>query len=237
MRQFRYIGADVKVQCSRWLFESPEMERMPTSVKDELILRIDRVLRTLASSTASERASPAKGVSERALTDEERRHAAGLMRVNHAGEVCAQALYLGHAATAHTSKVRAVMEQAAKEEEDHLAWCRERLEQLDSRPSRLDPLWFAMSFGLGALSGLAGDRVSLGFVAATEDEVCRHLERHEHALPEPDEKSRAIVKQMREEERRHGTRALEAGGWDFPRPVKGVMGLVAKVMTSTSYRV
>ena len=207
------------------------------SAKDEFIVRIDRALRTLWSPSESVRDSPAVEIVDRELTDEERRHSAGLMRVNHAGEVCAQALYLGQALTAHTSDVRGVMEHAAKEEEDHLAWCSERLVQLESRPSRLDPLWFALSFGLGALSGLAGDRVSLGFVAATEDQVCRHLERHEHGLPESDDKSRAIVKQMRDEEERHGTRALEAGGWEFPKPVKDVMSLVAKVMTTSSYRI
>ncbi len=210
---------------------------MTLSAKDEFIVSIDRVLRTLWSAKGSERPSPAQGIAERELTDEERRHAAGLMRVNHAGEVCAQALYLGHAVTARSSGVRDVMQQAAKEEEDHLAWCRERLEQLKSRPSRLDPLWFALSFGMGALTGIAGDRLSLGFVAATEDEVCRHLERHERALPESDDKSRAIVNQMRDEEARHGTHALEAGGWDFPQPAKDVMALVAKVMTTTSYRI
>lgn len=205
--------------------------------RDEFIVGLDRALRTLWSPSRSERPSPAAGIAEHELTDAHRSHAAGLMRVNHAGEVCAQALYLGQATAAREPDVREVMQHAAREEEDHLAWCRERLKQLDSEPSRLDPIWFALSFAMGALTGMVGDRLSLGFVAATEDEVCRHLERHERALPESDEKSRAIVARMRDEEQSHATRALEAGGWDFPRPVKALMALVAKVMTTTSYRI
>lgn len=205
--------------------------------KDEFIVSLDRALRTLWSPRRSERASPAADIAERELSEAEKHHAAGLMRVNHSGEVCAQALYLGQAASARSSGVRDVMQGAAREEEDHLAWCRERLEQLDSKPSRLDPLWFGLSFAMGALTGLAGDGASLGFVAATEDEVVRHLERHQRALPESDLKSRAIVAQMRDEEEGHGTRALEAGGWRFPRPVKAAMELVARVMTTSSYRI
>ena len=159
------------------------------------------------------------------------------MRVNHSGEVCAQALYEGQALVARDARVRDALIAAAREEEDHLAWCGERLKELDSRPSLLNPLWYGMSFAIGAATGLMGDKVSLGFVAATEDQVCRHLDRHMHDLPADDERSRAIVSQMRDDEARHGTAALEAGGAEFPQSVKDAMTLVSGVMTATAYRV
>jgi ubiquinone biosynthesis monooxygenase Coq7 len=207
------------------------------SAADGLIAGFDRALRALAGVTAVDRASPADGVEGGQLTDDERRHAAGLMRVNHAGEVCAQALYDGQAATARSAAVRERMVLAAREEADHLAWCRARLAQLDARPSVLDPLFYAASYALGAVAGLAGDKVSLGFVEATEDQVCRHLERHLDALPVTDAKSRAILERMREEEARHGAAALDAGGEPFPEPVKRLLTLVSRLMTETTYRV
>jgi ubiquinone biosynthesis monooxygenase Coq7 len=171
------------------------------------------------------------------LSDDERKHAAGLMRVNHSGEVCAQALYQGQALTAKLPKVRLEMEQAAAEEVDHLAWCQERLDSLDSQPSLLNPLWYGLSFGVGAVAGLVGDKVSLGFVAATEEQVCKHLESHLQSLPAQDEKSRAVVGKMLEDEAKHAHAALDAGGVNFPAPVKGAMTLMSKLMTEASYKI
>jgi 3-demethoxyubiquinol 3-hydroxylase len=210
---------------------------MANSLLDLAVLAADRVLKTLAGQHVAERASPAQDVAAPPLDAERRAHAAGLMRVNHAGEVCAQALYEGQALVARDARVRGALLAAAREEEDHLAWCGERLQELDSRPSLLNPLWYGMSFALGAATGLLGDEVSLGFVAATEDQVCRHLDRHLRELPDEDARSRAIVERMRDDEARHGTAALDAGGAEFPQPVKDVMTLVSTVMTATSYRV
>lgn len=205
---------------------------------DRLLLQADRALRTLSPGTPTHtRPSPAREAEEAELSDVERRHAAGLMRVNHSGEVCAQALYQGQALTAKLPQVRGEMEQAADEEIDHLAWCEQRLRDLDSRPSLLNPLWYGLSFGLGATAGKVGDRISLGFVAATEEQVCKHLESHLERLPAQDGKSRAVVQQMLVDEEEHGHAALAAGGARFPGPLKGVMTLVSKVMTSASYRV
>ena len=204
---------------------------------DRLLLQADRALRTLSpGSPCHERPSPAKPVAEAEMSDAERRHAAGLMRVNHSGEVCAQALYQGQALTAKLPQVRAEMEHAADEEIDHLAWCEQRLRELDSRPSLLNPLWYGLSFGIGAAAGKVSDKVSLGFVAATEEQVCKHLESHLQKLPAQDEKSRAVVEQMLVDEAKHQHAALDAGGARFPGPVKGLMTLVSKAMTSVSYR-
>ena len=203
---------------------------------DELIGRIDGVLRSLAGVTEPRRPSPASNLPPVALDDAERRHVAGLMRVNHAGEVCAQALYEGQALTAQDSRVRNTLRAAAAEEGDHLVWCRQRLQELAARPSVFDPLWYVGSFAMGAAVGLLGDKISLGFVEATEDRVVRHLEGHEARLPENDERTRAVLQQMRAEEGRHGARAIDAGGQRFPEPVKRVMAAVATVMTTLSYR-
>lgn len=208
------------------------------SPADRLITQLDRALRTLSpGKPAHGRPSPARAESEAELTETERRHAAGLMRVNHAGEVCAQALYQGQALTARLAAVRSDMELAAAEEVDHLAWCQERLQQLDSHTSRLNPLWYGLSYGIGATAGLISDRVSLGFVAATEEQVCKHLESHLHTLPAADKKSRAVVEQMLVDEARHAHAALDAGGVKFPGPVKALMSLVSGAMTKTSYRI
>ncbi|MFV8783466.1 2-polyprenyl-3-methyl-6-methoxy-1,4-benzoquinone monooxygenase [Microbulbifer sp. SA54] len=214
------------------------MSQRQLSGLDRLLLQADRALRTLSpGSPCHERPSPAKFAAEAELSDAERRHAAGLMRVNHSGEVCAQALYQGQALTAKLPQVRAEMEHAADEEIDHLAWCEQRLQELDSRPSLLNPLWYGLSFGIGAAAGKISDRISLGFVAATEEQVCKHLEGHLQGLPAQDEKSRAVVEQMLVDEAKHQHAALDAGGARFPGPVKGLMTLVSKAMTSVSYRV
>jgi len=205
---------------------------------DNFIIGADRALRTLAAGQQSaERPSPATAVAGAELSSEDARHAAGLMRVNHSGEVCAQALYQGQALTAKLPHIRAEMEKAAAEEVDHLVWCQERLNTLNSHTSYLNPLWYGMSFTIGACAGLVSDKVSLGFVAATEEQVCRHLQTHLQDLPEQDEKSRAVVQQMLRDEARHADMALSAGGLNFPAPIKSLMSLVAKAMTKTSYRI
>lgn len=202
---------------------------------DQMLLVADRALRTLTGNTQPAlRPSPAQQEPDCSLTAEERRLSCGLMRVNHTGEVCAQALYQGQALTAKLPTVRAEMERAADEEIDHLAWCEERVKQLGGHLSLLNPVWYGMSFGLGAAAGLAGDAVSLGFVSAIEDQVCEHLEEHLQTLPVHDDKSRAIIEAMLEDEVRHSHAALEAGGVRFPVPVKRAMTLVSRVMTRTS---
>jgi ubiquinone biosynthesis monooxygenase Coq7 len=157
------------------------------------------------------------------------------MRVNHTGEVCAQALYQGQALTAKLPDVRQEMRQAAREEEDHLAWCAQRLQELGSRPSHLNPAWYGLSFILGATAGAVGDKWSLGFVAATEERVCRHLRDHLQQLPAEDRKSQLVLQQMLEDEERHGENALAAGGVDFPPPVKAAMTALSQLMTRSSY--
>lgn len=165
------------------------------------------------------------------------KHIAGLMRINHTGEVCAQALYQGQALTAKLPGVRDKMQQAANEEVDHLAWCQQRLNELDSSTSVLNPLFYAASFGIGAAAGIAGDKWSLGFVAETEKQVCRHLQSHLEQIPIQDKKSRAILDQMNEDEAKHATDALAAGGAELPPPIKAAMTLMSKVMTKTTYRI
>ena len=211
------------------------MSRQLTAI-DKLICEADTVLRTLSNrGNTAGRPSPAEGHSDTALDETRRRHVAGLMRVNHTGEVCAQALYQGQALTAKLPTVRDEMQQAAEEEVDHLVWTEERLRQLDSRPSVLNPAWYGLSFALGALAGAVGDAVSLGFVAATEERVCAHLRDHLRQLPEEDRRSRLILQQMLEDEERHGENALAAGGQNFPAPVKNVMTALSQVMTRSSY--
>ena len=205
---------------------------------DRLLMQADAAMRTLLPfSGAPARPSPAILQNESALSDDEARHVAGLMRINHTGEVCAQALYQGQALTAKLPQVRKAMEHAADEEIDHLAWCEQRIRELGSHPSVLNPLFYGMSFGIGAVAGLISDKVSLGFVAATEDQVCKHLNEHLEQLPAEDEKSRAILEQMRLDEEQHAESALNAGGYRFPAPVKFGMSLLAKVMTKSTYRI
>ncbi len=202
-----------------------------------LVLGLDTGLRTLCGQHQALRPSPGAALPEPELSATEQTHVAGLMRVNHAGEVCAQALYEGQALTARDAATRDALLAAAQEEEDHLAWCRQRLDELAAKPSLLNPLWFGAAFGLGALTGLLGDRISLGFVEATEDQVCAHLEAHLAELPPQDQRTRAIISQMRDDERRHGDHALAQGGVAFPAPVKQLMRLVSGAMTATSYRI
>jgi ubiquinone biosynthesis monooxygenase Coq7 len=171
------------------------------------------------------------------MSDAERQHAAALMRINHTGEVCAQALYQGQALTARLPDVRGAMEEAAAEEIDHLAWCEARIKELDGRTSLLNPLFYGLSLGIGAAAGKIGDKVSLGFVAATEQQVCKHLTSHISSLPVQDERSKAVLLQMLEDEAKHATTALDAGGQKFPLPVKMAMTAISKVMTSATYRV
>ena len=205
------------------------------SVLDTCLATLERGLRSVAGGVEAKRANPADAL-EATLNDSERRHAAGLMRVNHCGEICAQALYEGQALTARSNAVREALAAAAREEEDHLAWCRQRLDELGSRTSLLDPAFYAASYVLGAAAGLLGDRLSLGFVAATEDGVRRHLDRHLQSLPDGDAKSRAILEEMRADEVRHGADAVRAGGVAYPKPIKAAMAVAAKAMTTATYR-
>jgi 3-demethoxyubiquinol 3-hydroxylase len=204
---------------------------------DLLIGQVDQALRTLTGQHGADgRPNPAEDLGDEPLEPAAGSHAAGLMRVNHTGEICAQALYQGQALTARNPEVRNALIHAAAEEADHLAWCEARLEELNSGPSVLNPAFYAMSYAMGAITGLLGDKVSLGFVEATEDQVCRHLEQHLESLPPEDARSREIVARMREDEARHGAEALARGGAEFPLPVKRAMALLSKVMTESSYR-
>jgi ubiquinone biosynthesis monooxygenase Coq7 len=205
---------------------------------DTLIVQADQALRTLVpGSVSAARENPAKATPAAELDATARSHAAGLMRINHTGEVCAQALYQGQALTAKLPQVRASMEHAAAEEVDHLAWCEDRLRELDSGPSLLNPLWYGMSFGLGALAGLAGDKWSLGFVAETEQQVCQHLHEHLAALPPNDSRSRLVLEQMLVDEGKHAASAIEAGAAELPTPVKQAMTFMAKAMKTAVYRI
>ena len=207
-----------------------------TNPVDRLITEFDSALRAITGSVgAGQRPTPAGNMQDADLTPAETALSASLMRVNHCGEVCAQALYRGQALTAKSGRVSNAMEQAAMEETDHLAWCEHRIRELDSHVSYLNPLWYGASFAMGALAGMMGDRVNLGFVAATEAEVCRHLDEHLERLPERDQRSREIVSQMREDEARHGANALEAGGTRFPALVLALMRGVSRLMTRTTY--
>ncbi len=213
------------------------MSQRRYSLFDQLLCGADRALRTLTPATQALTREAPSGDNDEALNDQERKHAAGLMRVNHAGEVCAQALYQGQALTAKLPQIKEEMEMAADEEIDHLAWCEQRLNELDSHTSMLNPLWFGLSFGIGAGAGLVSDKISLGFVAATEDQVCKHLEKHLQELPSKDNKSRVIIEQMLIDEAKHAHAALDAGGARFPRAIKAGMTLISKAMTESSYRV
>ncbi len=203
---------------------------------DRFINGIDQAVRTVfGSPQVTERPNPAAELADAELNETESRHVAALMRINHTGEVCAQALYQGQALTAKLPEVRQSMERAAQEENDHLDWCETRIHDLHSHTSFLNPLWYAGSFAMGATAGLIGDKWSLGFVAETERQVVRHLDSHLTQLPEQDEKSRAVLEQMRTDELHHATTALEAGGAELPDPVKQAMTLMSRVMTGTTY--
>jgi ubiquinone biosynthesis monooxygenase Coq7 len=204
---------------------------------DSLILALDSALRTLFAPTRASRPCPTVPETTTQLDPAERREAAALMRVNHVGEVCAQALYASQALATRDPALRRHFEAAAQEETDHLAWTRQRLDELQSRPSLLNPLWFAGAFGLGLLAGRLGDRVSLGFVVETERQVEAHLDSHMNRLPAADHASRAIVAQMKADERAHADQALAAGAVPLPPPVQMLMRAAAKVMTTTAHHV
>lgn len=204
---------------------------MVPRIVDHLIIAADEALRTLAGVAMAAR--PLPGPED--VGGSQPRHSAGLMRVNHSGEICAQALYSGQALFARSDEVRAALQTAAAEERDHLAWCRTRLQELGSRPSLLDPAWYAGSFALGMASGLLGDRWSMGFLAETEAQVEHHLEGHLDELPPDDRRSRAIVLQMRDDEQRHGAMGRALGATELPYPVKLAMKATSKVMTRTAY--
>ncbi|MDH3714552.1 MAG: 2-polyprenyl-3-methyl-6-methoxy-1,4-benzoquinone monooxygenase [Gammaproteobacteria bacterium] len=202
---------------------------------DRCIIALDAAVGTVFQRRAStSRAYPA-GDEHSELSESERRHSAGLMRVNHAGEIAAQALYNGQALIARDTAVREHLYNAANEENDHLAWCERRLSELHSRASLLAPLWYCGSLGIGALAGAIGDRWSLGFIAETEKQVVAHLDGHFEALPKNDASSRKIVHQMREDEQRHAQDAITAGGKTLPWPVQRLMEFTAKIMTTTAY--
>jgi ubiquinone biosynthesis monooxygenase Coq7 len=208
------------------------------SLADRLILQLDQALHTLVpGSSHAKRNSPGAGAADGMLSEAERLLAAGLMRINHTGEVCAQALYQGQSLTARLPDVRDSMNHAAAEEVDHLAWCETRLKELDSRPSLLNPAFYALSFGLGAVAGAVGDKWSLGFVGETEKQVCEHLQDHLQQLPAHDQKSRAIIQQMIIDEQKHGDSAMAAGGADLPLPITAGMKLMAGVMKTLTKRV
>jgi len=204
---------------------------------DRLLTRCERALEAIAGTPQAQRPSPAAGIAEAALDDGERRHAAGLMRINHTGEVCAQALYFGQAALARNPDNREHLLHAAVEETDHLAWCAQRLQQLESRPSLLNPLWYAGSYAIGAVAAVAGDPVSLGFVVETERQVEAHLAEHLEKLPAQDERSRAVLAQMQTDEIRHAEAARQRGGIELPFPLPQLMHFSSMVMKAVAYRV
>jgi ubiquinone biosynthesis monooxygenase Coq7 len=213
------------------------MDQRAFTPLDRLLSGINNALTTVAGPpTRVTRANPAGDLQESDLTSDEKSHAAGLMRVNHAGEVAAQGLYQGHAAASRDPSIAQQMNRAAEEEMDHLGWCEQRLDELGSRPSILGPVWYAGAFVLGAASGILGDRWSLGVVEETERQVSEHLTSHLGRLPESDARSRAIVLQMRDEEEAHGENARAAGAAELPDSVKKLMRLTAKIMTDTAYR-
>jgi ubiquinone biosynthesis monooxygenase Coq7 len=204
------------------------------SLTDRLLIPADQALRTVFGTVTAGRPYPAAGIAE-TVEKPDRREVAALMRVNHSGEVAAQALYQGQAFAASTPATREALMAAGREETDHLAWCAQRIGELGGRTSALNPVWYAGSFAIGALAGLAGDKTSLGFVAETERQVVEHLDQHLRLLPQQDARTRAIVEQMSSDEERHGRRAMSAGGARLPSLARSVMKLTAKVMTRTAY--
>ena len=208
------------------------------SPADKFLMHLDTGLRTvLGRPQTTERPNPAENIEDAELTESEKDLAGRLMRINHAGEVAAQGLYEGQSLTARLPEVRDKMERAAMEENDHLAWCENRLNELGSHKSLLNPLWYGGSLAIGALAGLAGDKWSLGFVTETENQVVRHLDSHLAQLSENDNKSRAILEQMKEDEGHHATAALHAGGAELPKPIKLLMGLTSRIMTKAAFRI
>ena len=205
---------------------------------DRFIVEFDIALRSVAGGANAHRSMPvASSGSVDQLTPSERQHAAGLMRINHVGEVCAQALYQSQKLVARKPEIRETLNRAGQEEIDHMAWCENRVNELGSHTSYLNPFWYTGAFAIGLIAGLAGDRWSLGFVAETEKQVEHHLDDHLEKLPINDLQSRAILDKMRIDEIEHGQAALEAGGRALPDPVKKLMGIVSKLMTSTAYKI
>ena len=202
---------------------------------DDLIVQFDKALRTLTAPAKSTRSMPGENLQENELSETETRLSAALMRVDHSGEICAQALYEGQALTARDASVQQALQKAAIEETEHLAWTEHRIEELGGRRSLLNPLWYSSSFALGALAGLLGDRWNLGFLAETERQVERHLEQHLQRLPPQDYKSRAILEQMKSDEANHATTAISHGAAELPQPLKLAMRLASKVMTKTAF--
>lgn len=212
------------------------MQERQLTPLDRLLAGANNALRTIAAPAGrTARKYPAVDIPDADLSNTQKSHAAGLMRVNHAGEVAAQGLYQGHATVARDTAIEAQMQRAANEEFDHLAWCEQRLEELNAAPSHLSPVWYAGAFAIGAISGVLGDKWSLGFIAETERQVCAHLDSHLAELPPDDAKSRAIVETMRDEEQEHGENAKDAGAAELPGPVQHLMQVTAKVMTKTAY--
>jgi ubiquinone biosynthesis monooxygenase Coq7 len=212
------------------------MQKRQLTPLDRLLASANNALRTVAAPAGRPaRPNPAEHIIDAELDERQKAHAAGLMRVNHAGEVAAQALYQGHAAVARDASIEKQLQHAADEEFDHLAWCEQRVNELGENVSRLTPVWYAGAFAIGAASGILGDRWSLGFIQETESQVCAHLDNHLDSLPADDAKSRAIVEQMRDEEEVHGEQAADAGAAELPRPVRRLMQITAKVMTRTAY--
>ncbi|MDX1549126.1 MAG: 2-polyprenyl-3-methyl-6-methoxy-1,4-benzoquinone monooxygenase [Lysobacter spongiicola] len=203
---------------------------------DRMLSDTQRALETVFGAPAAERPNPARGEAEVVMEDDERRHAAGLMRINHVGEVCAQALYCGQAAVARDAATREHLLHAAQEETDHLAWCADRLRELDSRPSLLNPVWYASSYAIGALAGLRGDGWNLGFVVETERQVEAHIDEHLQSLPPADGRSRAILQVMKADEARHADNAEAAGARILPPPIPTVMAAASKLMKAIAYR-
>ena len=205
---------------------------------DRFIIEFDTALRSVVGGAHAHRQTPGSDIQSTALLDaKEREHAAGLMRVNHVGEVCAQALYQSQKLVARNPEIRQMLDHSGQEEMDHLAWCETRLQELGSHTSYLNPIWYAGSFAIGLAAGLAGDKWSLGFVAETEKQVENHLESHLQKLPVEDQRSRAIVNQMRIDEIEHGQAAISAGGAVLPEPIQRLMQAMSKVMTSTAYKI
>jgi len=212
------------------------MSKRNYSPLDHLLINLDTGLRTvLGRPHLTERSNPAADIEEAELSVQQRELTGRLMRINHAGEVAAQGLYQGQSLTAHLPEVREKMQRAAQEENDHLDWCESRINDMGTHTSYLNPLWYLGSVAIGAIAGAAGDKWSLGFVAETERQVVRHLDSHLAQLDKKDKKSRAIVEQMKQDESRHATTALKAGGVDLPAPLKKFMGFTAKIMTKSTY--
>jgi ubiquinone biosynthesis monooxygenase Coq7 len=218
------------------------------SVADQVIREFDIALRSVFGGANSHRSNPAdqlnkaKGnkqvlTSEAVMSTQEQAHAAGLMRVNHVGEVCAQALYQAQKLVARDPQTKELLSRAASEEMDHMAWCEERLKELNSHPSFLNPIWYGASFAMGLLAGLSGDKWSLGFLAETEKQVEKHLESHLEKLPQADDRSRAIVEQMRQDEIEHGSAAIQAGGEVLPQSIQTLMSQISRLMTTTAYKI